>query len=1279
MKNIFAIVLLSIFLGILFTGVLFANDEIDEVEPNNFFNSAMEIPLGHEFLDVKSRFDSVDDIDVYSIELSADSIYHFYSDSSDIESSTHVELFFEGDTTLNILAGSPDGRGWQNNFRIAGWSPQQYGSGKYYLKLNAPLPITGEYTGSYRLRVISQNLNHWANLHEPDNTFQEAFGQFPLPIDGNRYTGMCYNLGDLPTGKDDIDLFYMVGEQGKRLWVETEPVQGYPYTRDMDSKIYIYDGDGNELLTDNDDKSNQEEDFGSNNVFSLTVIDSLPYSGLYYVIMTSYYAAYNNEGVTQHSDSDPSTGGYVAYAWMGDGKAEVEPNDGPETATALVEKVTGSRIGADNNLLIDGAFSGDGDVDWYAINMKTTKMYSINTVNSSVAENVKVEVYNRNDPSTNLIDDSVEGRYNDNDFRLSGWIPPENGIYLIKLSPSSGSVAGENTGEYQLRIGWATWARHAEWGEPGNNEQVMWENTKATAFYGAGANHNQVAVDSSITYATIYPAGDEDWYWFDGSAGDIIHVETFSGLDLDGSWGRDLDTKIMLVDPSGNVLENDDFRPEGERHPGNTFSAVAGYTLQATGTVWIKVEGYYKDMGSAGKNPIGNYRLLVYSSASAPEFAEKESNNTFALAMPVPEDKDVKAKFSSAADVDIFAFKMITTRMYFVNSYDGDFSETIHAELYAAADTTINVFGDDSIDGRYNDGNFRLSGFIPPADGTYYLKLTNANPGIGKYTIRARSSLIEEVASFHEPDNTIEEADLRGNYPVDGVIQKGGLYNPADPDKFNDVDIYRFTLTAGQMFVAELFPVGGETWYRDTDTYMTLESSTPSPWGSSILQESDDKGGGNVYSIISLEIPADDVYYLKVYGFYSTINEEVASFNDPGVGDYMIKVSGTMSESEPNNTAEQANMVPVTEHNLIEASFAADDLDDWYKVSLEAGKLYYFNSADSKVAEDIQVELFAADNTASNLVNNSTYGRSGSADFRISGWTPAATGEYLLHLSIPVGALNDQNNGSYKLRAAGGEVLAEVALIHEPDNSIAQANAVQALPTDGTMVDVAFGDNDDHDMFAISGVAGQSLEVVTAPAHGPRWIRELDTKIRLLKDDSTAVGDNDDWDDWYELEFYMGEVSNTYSRVFVENLPYTGTYYIDAFPYYGNHNGNDQSIGNNAVGSYKIWAKMLVVTSVEDENALPTTFALENNYPNPFNPTTTIEYSLPKVTDVKITIFNVRGQLVTTIVNTQQAQGAYRVLWNAMDDFGNRVSSGMYFYRIEAGDFIKTKKMLLMK
>ncbi|MCZ6677614.1 MAG: T9SS type A sorting domain-containing protein [Candidatus Poribacteria bacterium] len=102
--------------------------------------------------------------------------------------------------------------------------------------------------------------------------------------------------------------------------------------------------------------------------------------------------------------------------------------------------------------------------------------------------------------------------------------------------------------------------------------------------------------------------------------------------------------------------------------------------------------------------------------------------------------------------------------------------------------------------------------------------------------------------------------------------------------------------------------------------------------------------------------------------------------------------------------------------------------------------------------------------------------------------------------------------------------------------------------------------------------------------------------------------------------------------------------------------------------------------SVEDpEPQLPIQFALEQNYPNPFNPNTTIRYQLPASGDVKLEIFNVLGQRVRTLVDQAQVPGHYAINWDSKNHHGLPVATGMYFYRIVVGDFIKTRKMLLLK
>ncbi len=89
---------------------------------------------------------------------------------------------------------------------------------------------------------------------------------------------------------------------------------------------------------------------------------------------------------------------------------------------------------------------------------------------------------------------------------------------------------------------------------------------------------------------------------------------------------------------------------------------------------------------------------------------------------------------------------------------------------------------------------------------------------------------------------------------------------------------------------------------------------------------------------------------------------------------------------------------------------------------------------------------------------------------------------------------------------------------------------------------------------------------------------------------------------------------------------------------------------------------------------VPRTFLLEQNYPNPFNPSTTIRYQLPVASEVKLEVYDVLGKKVATLVNERQAAGYYQYVWNA-----NGLSSGVYLYRLQAGRFIETKKMMLVK
>jgi len=102
-------------------------------------------------------------------------------------------------------------------------------------------------------------------------------------------------------------------------------------------------------------------------------------------------------------------------------------------------------------------------------------------------------------------------------------------------------------------------------------------------------------------------------------------------------------------------------------------------------------------------------------------------------------------------------------------------------------------------------------------------------------------------------------------------------------------------------------------------------------------------------------------------------------------------------------------------------------------------------------------------------------------------------------------------------------------------------------------------------------------------------------------------------------------------------------------------------------------------TRTDSDETLPTSFALEQNYPNPFNPSTTINYSLPVESNVELKVYNIQGREITTLVNDIQSAGNKKISWNGTNNFGNQVTSGIYFYVIKAGDFVQSKKMILLR
>jgi hypothetical protein len=144
------------------------------------------------------------------------------------------------------------------------------------------------------------------------------------------------------------------------------------------------------------------------------------------------------------------------------------------------------------------------------------------------------------------------------------------------------------------------------------------------------------------------------------------------------------------------------------------------------------------------------------------------------------------------------------------------------------------------------------------------------------------------------------------------------------------------------------------------------------------------------------------------------------------------------------------------------------------------------------------------------------------------------------------------------------------------------------------------------------------------------------------------------------LQPYATTIDTFFTDMILE--PNTYYYYrVSAFDFSGNEGEFSDEVS-------------AIIVGINDHAPIPETYALFQNFPNPFNPVTTIVYQIPKTGHITIDIYNVLGQVVEIIVDTKQVPGNYAVQWNAA-----KFESGIYFYRLKADNFVETKKLLLLK
>mgnify|MGYP002278950667 FL=1 len=1265
-----------------------------EEEPNNFFDESNNIDdvlalsgvLNDEYTGrlVSGEFSSATDIDVYEFTVDTTMMYYFAGlhgfDADGEEIDVDMRLFHESDLDTavvenflgvdgndqikgDILGRDTDGRGGAGLFRLTGWSSpvdQATGdklTGKFYLWV---FNSDGD-VGTYNMTAYAIPFADFVDRKEPDYPYSAlvqnvADPNYYLPTDGVVRTNMLYQPDTvkvvtpaipsqsngvysqlLAEGDEDIDLYFLNYKKDHNIVIETLPYFGFYRDNDgnkkagssrlSDPRVRLYTGDFTIKLDEDDDGADEEQD-GPNNIHSEIKMSPAEIveaggnneDGLLIFWMGAWASQVRDPG-RNVDNRDPGRMMYdiFAYQYM-DVAREIEPNNSVETAQMIVPYA-------------DSTFTGEltaGDEDHYRIFAFETNSYTLFSTGSVDAE-VKVEIFHEYEDafgstavSTDLVVDSSYTVVRDgNNFMIKNLEFPASGAYIVKLS-------SEGTGAYEFGF--------VDKGE-------VWDNlvlNEPDNTLEAALAQDAIAVGPGAPAKTgmIAPVGDIDHYYFTADEEFTLTVKGKHAELVD-----DANVKLTLLTDDLTEIST------------STYGSIT-HTPSSSATFVVRVEAV-----DAGDKP-------VYILSGGEPFEEVEPNDSFATATGVAIEQLYDAELT-AGDVDFFKFDLKAGVNYSFRSVDQATGGDLTVEFFDEIDGTT-LMDESGWYDNYSGDNFKIANIMPSEDKTYYLKVSSES-GTGSYKILSRQNTdFETLKTKHEPDNTIEQAAALPAALVDGQDRMYVQYNADHPRLFGDLDHFKLELVEGQKITVTTKPVAGSTaassdpnlWNRDTDTKLYILDAS----GTEL--DDDDDGGNSWYSELSFTAPSTGTYYVQVANSRGEGSGDDRSMRR---GDYILNIATGLTETEDNSTVETANVLPA------EASISATLTDasdvDMFKISMEADRIYHFRTSQPEDDEiEIEVEFYAASDLTTNLyADGSSFNTRYGDDNVKMNFIPEAAGDYYIKLQASAdNAALDVGNNAYTLYTKSNDITA-LKDAGESNDSIEEAKEQPYTTTDGVFRDYMLYDadvdgfHDDRDYYRVYAEAGDVIVGETAPFNGNFWKRDFDAYMYLFDADGNELETNDDGGfDWHSKITYTVETTGDYFFLVIGQDAHSAP-----------RNDDSNRLRDPSRGEYKFAATRTVdgvVTSNEEEEQFVNEYSLDQNYPNPFNPTTTIRYSLAQASDVQLEVYNILGQRVSTLVNTRQSAGVYTVDFDA-----SRLATGMYIYRIQAGSFVKSGTMMLIK
>lgn len=1214
-----------------------------------------------------------------------------------IEGNDQISGVIMGETT-DFRAGSGD-------FRLTGWTmpvtnPETLErlTGTYYLFVyngeggGSPSPINSlGNTGTYHIGAYAIDLEPLVSRFEPNQTFEEALinSEARVTPDGVMHQLMAYNQDTVKVvisgvtggvretlplqsnavypqlyaqGDEDFDIIGITDlKVNHTLLVETLPFLGYyrdpdgtvgpGNTRWSDPLMVLFDAEYANEIASSDDNGREEQsaDGSPNNIHPrfTYLIEEADLGAPVWVRVSGW--ASNARNPNQSVDNrDPGRFVYRFYAhqYANDlTEANSEPNNTVADAMGIVPR-TGEAI--------TGNFSDAGDVDMFRVVMNEMRMYNILSFASTVSGPIDIKIYNETadlEGNRTLSDDLLAGSgvvgAAGNDFRVTGFIPPSSGAYLIELSAPSG-------GDYSLSV-----VDDAIFNRLINNEP---DDTAGDAL----ANDLiEVGVGQPRQEGIVFPAGDVDHYVFSGTAGQLLNIKLQSVGYL--VFNDDFQGVISILDAGLNVLAT------GES-ASDAMSAL-NFMIPEDGTYIVQVKAADGTVaGDYGNNAVGLYSLNVGDPPRESEPNDLPENATLLT-------EGFIAGAMSSTDVDYFRISAEAGNIYHVRGNNNTMGGAMGVDLFLASDPNTSIYDGSGWEGRYSSDHFKVQ-IIPAEDADYLVRLTPPPGASGAYEIHLKSNDITALAGAYEPNNDLAEADAIGNVDPDGLVHRAMLYNAEDPRFFDDVDYYRVEIEEpGKSLSCETLPFDGPFWGRDSDMYTRVLDAQ-----GNVLGENDDNSvtleDGTTFSDwhsrTTVPITEAGVYYCLIGSQDFLDDADGGDDRDPTSGEYKFRISYTGDEAEPNN--EVANATLLQAFSTTNARLEEGDVDV-FAMNLKAGNIYHVRTFRGEGVGSFETGamLSTEDDPGTDITDSAEGGwrtRNNGSNVKLN-IIPDEDKTYYLTLTAPA----ELGDSTYQVLIKSNPIEA-LASAGEPNNTFDEADAQPEHPADGAVYQYMLYDanvdgfHDDLDYYRIDANAGDIITAETLPFDGPTWPRDFDAYMYLYGPDREPVATNATNDD-NAVTLEDGSIFDDWHSKIEYTVQTAGTHYFLVV-------GQDAAVPpreqtesrwrDPARGEYKFRLTKVTGVGVEDDPATPHTFALDQNYPNPFNPTTTISYSIPESAEVELAIYDILGQRVATLVNGQKAAGSYQVNFDA-----SQLASGMYLYRIVAGKNVSVKKMLLVK